>query len=102
MFFAIKKRGHAWLNIIPTVVNGMSLLKDEFRDGLRMRYGIGLEDFPKNMMDVGNFSVEHALACKKGGLFVGRCDKLKDKLAELATMATISNRVRDTPIKNRL
>ena len=36
----------AWLNIIPTIVNGLSLSKMEFRDGLRMRYGIGLENLP--------------------------------------------------------
>jgi len=30
----------SWLNIIPTVVNGMSPSKMKFRDGIRMRYRI--------------------------------------------------------------
>ena len=36
------KETGAWLNIIPTIVNGMSLSKMEFRDGLRMRYGMSV------------------------------------------------------------
>ena len=93
------KETGAWLNIIPTIVNGMSLSKMEFRDGLRMRYGIGLEDLPCKCDGCGaKFSVEHALACKQGGLVVGRHDEIKDEIAELATMATSSNRVRDEPI----
>ena len=89
----------AWLNVIPTIVNGMSLSKMEFRDGLRMRYGIGLEDLPSKCDGCGaKFSVEHALACKQGGLVVGRHDEIKDEIAALATMATSPNRVRDEPI----
>ena len=93
------KETGAWLNIIPTVVNGMSLSKMEFRDGFRMRYGIGLEDLPHKCDGCGaKFSIEHALARKQGGLGVGRHDEIKDEIAELATMATSSNRVRNEPI----
>lgn len=89
----------AWLNIIPTVVNGMSLPKEEFRDGLRMRYGIELDNLPKKFDGYGaKFSVGHVLACKNGGLVVVRYDELKDELACLATLATSSNRVRNEPI----
>ena len=93
------KETGAWLNIIPTIVNGMSLSKMEFRDGLRMRYGIGLEDLSSKCDGCGaKFSIGHALACKQGGLVVGRHDELKDELAELATLATSSNCVRDEPL----
>ena len=42
--------------------------------------------------------MDHALACKDGGLVVGKHDGIKDELAELATLATSSNRVRDEPL----
>ena len=88
----------AWLSIIPTVVNGLSLSKEEFRDGLRMRYGIGMDDLPTKCDGCGaKFTIAHALACKKGGLVVGRHDELKDELANLAILATSPNRVRDEP-----
>ena len=91
----------AWLSIIPTIVNGLSLSKEEFRDGMRMRYGIGLDDLPKVCDGCGaKFSVEHALSCKKGGLVVGRHNEIRDELAYLATLATSSNRVRDEPYIN--
>ena len=44
------------------------------------------------------FLVKHALAYKDGGLVVVRRDKIKDELAELATLATSSNSVRDEPL----
>ena len=76
----------------------MSLSKMEFRDGIQMRYGIGLVDLPCKCDWCGaKFTIGHALACKQGGLVVGRHDELKDEIAELATMATSSNRVRDEP-----
>jgi len=37
----------AWLSIIPTIVNGMFLSTDEFRDRLQLRYGIGLDNLPQ-------------------------------------------------------
>ena len=64
-----------------------------------MRYGIALEGLPQKCNGCGaKFSVEHAFACKDGGLVVGRHNETKDELAELATLATSSNRVRDEPL----
>ena len=63
-----------------------------------MRYGITLEGLPQKCDDCGaKFSVEHALVYKDGGLVVERHDEIKDELAELATLATSSIRVRDEP-----
>ena len=76
----------AWINIQPTYINGLSLSRDEFRDGLRMRYGLELQGLQKKCDGCGvNFSVEHGLKCKKGGLVIGRHDEVKDELAALAT-----------------
>ena len=66
-----------------------------------MRYGIGLDDFPKVCDGCGaNILVEHVLSCKKGGLVVGRHNEIRDELAYLATLATSSNRVHDEPYIN--
>ena len=93
-----KKTG-GWLSIIPDIVNGMSLSKGEFVDSLRMRYGLELENLPKKCDGCGcNFSIEHALSCKKGGLVTVRHNEVRDELAYLATLATCSSRIRDEPI----
>jgi len=60
------KETGSWLSAIPTFVNGLSLSKGEFRDGLRLRYGLKIDDLPK-VCDGCNakFTVNHALSCKK-------------------------------------
>ena len=65
------KETGSWLSAVPTFVNGLSLSKGEFRDGLRLRYGLKIDDLPK-VCDGCNakFTVNHALSCKKGGLVV--------------------------------
>ena len=93
------KNTGGWLSIIPDIVNGMSLSKGAFRDSLRMRYGLELVGLPKKCDGCGaKFSVEHALACKKGGLVTVRHNEVRDELAYLATLATNSSRVRGEPL----
>ena len=61
-----------WICVQPTLTNGLSLSKDEWRDGMRRRYGLGFLDLPKSCDSCGaKFMIEHALACKKGVLVVG-------------------------------
>ena len=88
----------AWISVLPTTVNGLSLSKSEWRDGMRRRYGLALQDLPCKCDGCGaKFTVEHALACKKGGLVVGRHDEVKAELGSIAMQALGSNRVRDEP-----
>ena len=88
----------AWLSIQPTYTNGLSLSKDEWRDGVRMRYGLELKDLQKKCDGCGcRFSVEHALKCKQGGLVVGRHNEVRDECGALAIQALSANRVRDEP-----
>lgn len=49
-------------------MNGMSLSKEEFEDGLIMQYGIGLDDLPKNTMDVGQNFGQTCSYLQKGGI----------------------------------
>ena len=48
-----------------------------------------MKDLPSKCDGFGaKFSARHALSCKNGGLVLGRYNKVKDKLAYLATPAT--------------
>ena len=68
----------AWISVQPTFVNGLSLSKDELRDGMQRRYGLGLVDLSKYCDRCGaKFTIERALACKKDGLVVGRNNEVK-------------------------
>ena len=91
----------AWLSVIPSDVNGLSLSSGEFRDGIALRYGLDITDLPKRCDGCGaKFSKLHALQCKTGALVLGRHDDLKNEVAYLATLATNSGSVRDEPIIN--
>ena len=88
----------AWISIQPTLVNGLSLLKDERRDTMRRRYGLELLDLPRCFDGCGaKFTIKHALACKKGGFVVGRHNEVKADTGELAIQVLGSNQVRDKP-----
>ena len=88
----------SWLSVTPTFINGLSLSKGEFRDGLSLRYGLEIKDLPKKCDGCNaKFSVNHALSCKKGGLVVNRHNEVKDEVAYLAALATSPGKVRDKP-----
>ena len=63
----------------------MNLSKTEFRDSLRLRYNIPLQNIPRNGPCGKTFSVDHALCCKKGSFISARLDKLRNLLAGLLT-----------------
>ena len=66
------KSTESWLTITPTIINGLSLSKGEFRDGMSLRYGFEFNELPKRCDGCGaKFTIGHALSCKKGGLVVG-------------------------------
>ena len=66
-------RNGAWLSNVPHGLNGTELSLEEFRDILRLRYGLMSQDIPATCDGCGNnFLIEHALSCPKGGLFLAR------------------------------
>ena len=88
----------AWISIQPTLVNGLSLSKEKWRDAMRRRYGLELLDLPKYCDGCGaKFTIKHALACKKGGLVVGRYNEVKAETGDTAIQALGSNRVHNKP-----
>ena len=56
-----------WLTTIPHTFNGNVLSKEEFRDSLRLRFGLGIDRLPSKCDGCGaDFDITHALNCKKG------------------------------------
>jgi len=62
------KETGAWLTATPNTLNGTELSADEFRDNLRIRLGLIPASLPQQCVGCSNqFTVEHAMSCKKGG-----------------------------------
>ena len=63
------KGASSWLNALPVEEMGFNLNKGEFRDALRLRYNMNLNDLPSTCACGKPFSITHALECKKEALF---------------------------------
>ena len=73
-----------WLTRLPNQFKGTELTRMEWHDNLSIRYGmrpVGLPQQCDGCRD--NFSVKHALMCKKGGLVTWRHNDARDKWAWL-------------------
>ena len=73
----------SWLNALPIEELDFQLNKEEFRDALRLRYNMKLDNLPTYCPCDKRFSVSHALDCKKGGFIHERHDNIKDTLTKL-------------------
>ena len=89
----------AWLTTLPTWMNGTTLTAEEFRDSLRMRYGLQPHRLP-SLCDgcQAPFSLQHALSCKKGGLILLRHNEIAAEWHELCATAFSLSAVSDEPI----
>jgi hypothetical protein len=67
----------AWLTVLPFIVSGTEL-SAEFYDALIIRYGELPSNFPQKCDGCdAHFTLQHAaLACKKGGLVIFRCNEV--------------------------
>ena len=75
----IKHKCSTWLTVAPTYENGFSMTPDVFRDAVALRYG----RIPPKMKSVcdgcgEDFTVSHALDCKKRGLVAHRHNDFRD------------------------
>ena len=87
-----------WLSILPLEDNGTALTGEQFRDAVRIRYGIVPDGMPARCDGCGaKFDVGHALKCKKGGHVQARHDDLKHEWRDLCGQALGKGRVFDEP-----
>ena len=73
----------AWLSALPMDKYGFRLNKQEFRDALRMRYNIPLENLPTTCVCGKSFDFTHAFSCPNGGFVITRHDEIRDTTAAM-------------------
>jgi hypothetical protein len=88
----------AWLTTMPDGLNGTVLSVDEFRDSLRLRFGLTPASLPHTCEGCSErFSVEHAMKCKQGGLVTNRHNDFKAEWQHLCAEALTPSAVSDEP-----
>ncbi|KAL7463315.1 hypothetical protein ACHAXS_003701 [Conticribra weissflogii] len=92
------KVGGSWLTVIPKAINGTILSAEEFRDNLRLRYGLTPEFLPKTCDGCNKtFTITHALNCRKGGLVSLRHSEIANEWAHLCAIALGSDSIINEP-----
>ena len=77
-----KERGaSSWLTALPLKVLNYVLNKQEFQDGIQLRYGWSVKGMPAYCSCGKKNSIYHALDCKLGGYVSMRHDNIRDTLA---------------------
>ena len=91
-------RNGAWLSAVPHCLNGTKLTRDEFRDNLRLRYGLMPQDIPTTCDGYGKkFLIEHALSCPKGGLVIVRHDNTTKQWVALGAQDLVPSAITYKP-----
>ena len=89
----------AWLTMQPSTVNGTELCAQEWRDAAFLRYVLDPPDPPKNCDGCNaQFSICHALDCKRGSLVTARQNELCDGVVDLAGRSFTPSHVRNDPL----
>ena len=57
----------SWLSVLPLKRAGYILNRQEFRDGISLRYGFPIRDAPMHCACGEENTTNHTLNCKKGG-----------------------------------
>ena len=58
----------AWLTIMPSVLNNITLISEEFCDNLSLRFGLTCASLPTNCWYGALNLIDHAPNCHLGGL----------------------------------
>ena len=74
-----------WLTVLPLARHHFDLSAQEFRDALAIRYKKPLVCAPDICDGCGaEFTLSHALSCRKGGLVIRRHNGVRDSIGDLA------------------
>ena len=93
------KRTGTWLTLLPNRLNGTDLSATEFRDGIRLRFGLVPLALPHRCDGCQQrFTVDHAMSCKKGGLILLRHAELAQEWHTLCAQALTPTAVSDEPL----
>jgi hypothetical protein len=93
-----KDNGEGWLNTLPNSLNGTVLSEEEFRDSLRLRFGLIPLKLPSRCDDCDQaFNVDHAMTCMKGGFILHRHNDVPAEWGEICARALKLSAVSDEP-----
>ena len=73
----------SWLSARPLKESDLHLSKSDFRDLIRLRYLLPLENMPLTCVCGKDYTITHALTCSTGGLIIKRHNDVRDHLAHL-------------------
>ena len=79
-----KKGASSWLGCLPLKREDFVLNKQEFYDGVRIRYRWAPKYMPSTCICVKRFDVDHALSCQKSGSILRRHDKVRELIENIA------------------
>jgi hypothetical protein len=86
LYEAITEQGaSSWLTTLPLKIHDLYLNKQTFWDSIYLRYGIQIPRLPSKCVCSANFTIEHAMTCKKGGFISIRHNDIRDFTAEMLT-----------------
>ena len=93
------RKSGAWLTLTPDRINGTELSEEEFRDSLRIRFGLQPKHLPNRCEGCHQrFSVEHAMSCKRGGLILLRHNDVTNEWSSLCSQALKPSAILDEPL----
>jgi hypothetical protein len=87
----------SWLSSIPSSINGTDLSAEEFRDNIRLRFGLQPKALPPYCDGCGSpFTPEHAMSCRIGGLVLQRHNHIAAEWGHLCSQASL--KISDEPL----
>ena len=88
----------AWISAVPHCLNGTELSWEEFRDNLRLRYGLMPQDIPASCDGCDKkFLIEHALSFPKVGLVLARHNDAAKEWGALGARALVPGAITYKP-----
>ena len=80
---ANEKEVSNWLNAYPLKEYGFILNKQQFQDGISIRYGWPLSNLPTTCPCGSKYDFQHSMSCKKVGLISIRHNDIRDLIATI-------------------
>ena len=89
-----------WLTVIPLKEISFNLNKRDFRNALRLRYNWPFSNISSKCVCSEEYSVEHAMICKRRGFIIQRHDQLRNLKAKL--LSSVGSDVEIKPLLHEI